>query len=506
MRNDPHVTEKSRIAVELLQVLVLALVLMLIVAMGLPENAHAITWPAVQDSATEVIPVPVYAGMTALPDEGLAAVNAQGLFWSDKILGNELAGANPYSTPFTFYRVGLDADLAINTNISKLQLGCGGVNDFLNAKAGCDIDIDYASLMGRNGVEPGSPLSAFTLRRPYLEFAVKNDGSANREIVGIKIGTQSADGAMSAGRVYETAGAVNQENQWVRTIPATGGKPDNVCQPGDSTGGGVLGCHSGINSVSGFLGTEMSLSMNINVTVCGLIANETHGGTTCHADSQVYIPFVGWTTVHLPDIGISLNNVWGCAGRTSFTGDDPDNCDGADRNDALFIDLAGTRMNTLGLKAAALYSEGSGLAGLLDLLNLDTLYASLDADLRLVHKIVFENTGDFFLSFQREPVAYPRYSKRTPVSDPDVAYMDACKTSTYNQARCGSAYAVPANTGWWLNAPSVKLRDVKNDNVQLGHLLLGDATALFSAPGYSIDQAEFELFPARNCYGATRFC
>ena len=42
-----------------------------------------------------------------------------------------------------FYKLGLEAELEINANIRKLQLGCGGVNG-----AGCDIDFDNVSLSG----------------------------------------------------------------------------------------------------------------------------------------------------------------------------------------------------------------------------------------------------------------------------------------------------------------------------------------------------------------------
>lgn len=409
-------------------------------------------------------------GMVELADEDMEDIHAQGLFWSDKISGSELTGTNTYSTPFTFYRVGLDADLALNMNIAKLQLGCGGVNDFLNAKAGCDIDIDYATLMGRSGVDPGNPLSAFTLRRPYLEFAIKNDGTANREIVGIKIGTQSADGAIVAGRRYETDNAVNQENML-----------GSGCDTDASVGPGALGCHSGINSVSGFLGAEMSLTMRVKADIC---ASVLIGGVWCGITNLLWIPL----------------DAWGCIGRLSPAVDE---C--GQGNEPLFIDLAGTRMDNLGLKAALLNLEGNGLSGVLTQL-LGNAYASLNADLRLVHKLTLENTGDFFLSFQREPVAYPRFSKMTPADELPSGAMDSCKSTNFNQARCGSAYAVPANTGWWLNLPSVKLLDVYNPEADIGNLSIGDALSLLAAPGYQIDQAEFQMTPYKNCYGAARFC
>lgn len=439
----------------------------------------AMAWQGV--AAAEVLPgseagegevsshVPM-RGMAQLGDDELESVQGQGLIWTDKISGSELAGSNAFSTPFNFYRMGLDGELALNTNIAKLQLGCGGVNDALNAAAGCDIDIDYASLMGKaNASTPGNPLSAFILKRPYLELAIKNDGgTTTREIAGIKIGAQSADGAISAGRRYES-GQTNQENML-----------NNACAGAD-VGPGALGCHSGINSVSGFLGAELSLQMRVKASICGGVVTGTPGtpGAGCFG-----IP-----------IGL---DAWGCIGKL----DNP-NCSSYS-NTPLYSDIGGTRMQVLGLKAALLDLSGNGLSGALTAL-ISSAYASLNADLRLVHKLVFDNTGDFFISFQREPIAYPRYSKVTPAADAAVV-NDGCKTAAFGTARCNSAYAVPANTGWWLNAPSVKLTNVNNPDANLYTLSIGDALSLLAAPGKLIDQAEFQLTPSKNCYGATRFC
>ena len=353
----------------------------------------------------------------------MRTVFGQGLILNDKISGSELTGHNDYSEPFTFYRMGLNGELEMNMNISKLQLGCGGVNDHLSGFAGCDIDIDYASLMGRDGTEPGEPGSPFKLTRPYIEVAVRNDGTRTlREIAGIKIGGESADGAMVAGRRYTQNGAINQEN----TAFAS------TCDTGASTGAGVAGCHSGINTVSGFLGTELSITMRVRAQICG--------GA-----------MIGGFCLGLP---VPLD-AWGCTGRTQ-TNVDP--C-GTGKDDALFVDVAGTRMQTLGLRSAQLNLQGNGLSGILTQL-LDSAYAQLNTDLRLAHKLTFENTGDFFLSFQREPIAYPRYSKITPIEEFQNAgtydtAVDACTTS-YATPRCNSAYSVPANTGWWLNAPTRK--------------------------------------------------
>lgn len=88
-------------------------------------------------------------GLSPLDDDQMRGITGKGLIVSDKISGSGLANPNAYSTPFEFYRIGLDGELQLNLNVSKLQLGCGGINDHLSGHAGCDIDIDYLSLMGR---------------------------------------------------------------------------------------------------------------------------------------------------------------------------------------------------------------------------------------------------------------------------------------------------------------------------------------------------------------------
>ena len=430
-------------------------------------------------------------GMVQLSEEEMRGVNGQGLFVSDHIAGNDPTldgGTNEYAKDFDFYRIGLDGEMSLNLNISKLQLGCGGVNDMLSGVAGCDIDIDYASMMGRIGTEPGVAGSAFRLLRPYMSFAIKNDDSKTlREVAGIKIGAQSADGAMVAGRRYAN-GEFNHEN----TVPEFGNACDTT---GGSTGTGVVGCHSGINTVSGFLGTELSIAMQVRTNVCAL----------------GFGPFSGNC------LGPVALAAWGCAGRTD---NGPlDKC-GTSKSDALFVDLAGTRMQRLGLRSAELQLNDvtvNILGANLDVSGiLGSAYAQLDTSLRTVHKLIFADTSDFFLSFQREPIAYPRYSKKSAYQDfSDVAaaggtpldqVMDQCSTDHGAGHRCSSAFSVPANTGWWLNAPSVKLLDITNNNAILPNVDIGGALGLLAAPGHVIRDPEFNLTPAQNCYGSSTFC
>ncbi len=329
--------------------------------------------------------------------------------------------------------------------------------------------------VSEDGSEAGVPGSDFLLQRPYLEFAIKNDDTTTmREVAGIKIGGQSASGSMTAGRRY-AAGDLNLENTAYGTS----------CAGGATVGEGVSGCHSGINVVSGFLGTELSLTMDIQARIASLFGLQATG----------------------------------CIGRTAIS--DGNACQANDINDAIFVDVAGTRMQRLGLTAAALSITdiqtdilGAGCSifnplacGIDGIANsiLNEVYASLDTNLRSVHSLVFDDTQDFFLSFQREPVAYPRYSKVTPDSEMTASSFHPCNSPSAT-ARCDSAYSVPANTGWWLNAPSVKLKDIYNPNADLGNRSIAEAIDLLAAPGLLLTDPEFDMTPASNCYGSSNFC
>lgn len=272
--------------------------------------------------------------MESMDDSALAGVTGQALFNAARIPG--VGGSN-----LTFYRLMLDTRLDLNMNIDRLQLGCGGVNDALSGPGMCDIDIENVNLMGRSGTVAGAPGSDFTLMRPYLEFAIKNDGNkATREIAGINIGAQSADGYMGMGRFN----------------PACNSNPDPIA------------CHAGINSISGFLGTEMSATAAGSGTILGFIP----------------ITFVG------------------CFGNTART---DDNC--AATGNAFNVNYRGTRMTDIALANKSLdmavYGGTLNITGRIDLLE----------SLRYLHGIALVNAANFGISFQREQMRWPNFNPST---------------------------------------------------------------------------------------------
>ncbi|WP_336931739.1 hypothetical protein [Acinetobacter bereziniae] len=95
-----------------------------------------------------------------------------------------------------FYKLGLEAELELNTNIKKLQLGCGG----MNGAGACDIDIDNLSLSGILDTRLGRVGSSAKLTNPFLEFAIKNpNASSTREVVGLRLSAEKVLGLLTAG-------------------------------------------------------------------------------------------------------------------------------------------------------------------------------------------------------------------------------------------------------------------------------------------------------------------
>lgn len=223
-------------------------------------------------AALAVLPLPSLA-LTSLDDAALSRVTGQNMFVADVINGSSVGAAG---NGYTYYRMGLNGTLDMNMNINKLQLGCGGYNEII--RSGCDVDMDFVSFMGRSatrgggavyGTTPGSegaaPGSDFRMTRPYIEIATTGNNPATREVVGIKIGAQSADGYMSVGRVYSN-GQINQET----------GVACNTATP--------LSCHSGINMLSGNMHVEMSGTVPVNVL--GFTNTTACFGVTARTDDQ----------------------------------------------------------------------------------------------------------------------------------------------------------------------------------------------------------------------------
>lgn len=351
--------------------------------------------------------------MTAMTNEELDGVSGQALIVLENIKGvNVTSGLGTGNwSDFTYTRMGLDARLSLNANMDKLQLGCGGFNEVI--RTGCDVDLDYVRFMGRNGTNPCAMSTDtsnacygggnFVLTRPYVEIATKGN-AATREVVGIKVGAQQADGYMGIGRNY-TNGQTNLEN---------GGS----CNPANA-GAQALACHSGINTVSGYLHTEMSARIPISITLLG-------SGTACFGNTS-------------PSLG-------------------SDDCGVAQ---TFYRDIVGTRVTELRAPGIQLQLSG-GIIGLLG-----SGYADVTEALRFVHGFAIANTNDFFISFQRERISYPGYAKTAAsyaypanagwwMNVPDVKAVDIAGPSI----SLGLGAAIDA-----LSSPGVALTNIELNSV-----------------------------------------
>ena len=342
--------------------------------------------------------------MAPMTDLEMEKVIGQGIIVSETILGSGPAAG------FKYYRMGLDARLSLNANIDKMQLGCGGFNESI-ASNSCEIDLDFVRLMGLDagGTQAGAVGSDFVLTRPYIELATTGSGTT-REVVGLKIGSQQADGFFGVGRRYAN-GEVNLEN---------GG----TCGSGNPTSREA--CHSGINRLSGNIRSELSGQFPVSITLLGT-------QNACFGDSA--------------------NN--------------------ADCNTPYFIDIVGTRINEI-------YQESVPLTldeGFLNAIGIDEAYATIQQSLRFIHGFALDGTDDFFLSFQRQKLVYPTYDK--------------------------TSYSATANAGWWMNVPSVNVKNFTGDTVSLG---IGEALEALGAPGPVVEDSELNVNPPDNCFGTATFC
>lgn len=392
------------------------------------------------------LPLTTFA-MAPMSDAQLSDVTGQALLISDYIAPNSLSGAGGAgsTTDFGFYRMGLDATVETNVNINKLQLGCGGYNN--NIKVGCDIDLDYVSMLGlgNGSAQPnqqdalgatnknmfaGAPAtSGFIMNRPYVTIAVANPNNPQlREVVGFKFGAQSVSGYMGIGRVYQN----NQRNL----------ETGEMCV---GTNGQSLGCHSGLNSLSGYMFVKVSGAVPVQGSVMGGLANIIDPATNAGLD----------------------NGSNACFGATNLGS----NCT-VGGTQPITAEISGTRIQSLSVVLPTETHAIVRIAGLFNMTMDLSLVTNLKQNLRFIHGFATENTGDFFLSFQRQQVKWPKYDK--------------------------SGYAVVANAGWWMNIPSVSTENLSGATLQVNESGIPQTL--------NTENLELKSVPPINCYGGYRYC
>lgn len=147
------------------------------------DNAHLEALPSISTTIEKE------NHMVSLNDEELSAVQGQALM--------NLAYANSTTdSSLGFYKLGMEANVELNANINKLQLGCGGIS----GPGQCDIDIDNLSLSGNSDNRDGRVGSSALLTNPFIEFAIKNkDNASTREIMGFRLSAEKVIGLLTLG-------------------------------------------------------------------------------------------------------------------------------------------------------------------------------------------------------------------------------------------------------------------------------------------------------------------
>ncbi len=181
--------------------------------------------------------------LSILNDEELSKISGQALLNLAYTQGTDLSGSGGQNqSNLGFYRLGMEAQIDLNANIKKLQLGCGG-----SKGAGCDIDIDNVALTGitTSTAQGAGTTTDFKLTNPFIEFAIANPtSSSTRNIVGFRLGALSALGMMSLGSNANTS---------------------------------TLSDDTGINSLSGDIGVRVTnatiRNININAGLLTVTAN-----------------------------------------------------------------------------------------------------------------------------------------------------------------------------------------------------------------------------------------
>ncbi|OTG69328.1 hypothetical protein B9T25_01720 [Acinetobacter sp. ANC 4470] len=165
--------------------------------------------------------------MTSLDDQELSKVDGQALLNLEYLQGSnqtDALGVNYNQTNIGFYKLGLNAEMELNANIKRLQLGCGGSN----GAGKCDLDIDNLSLSGLpadpNYTADQRTATSAKITNPFIQFAIKNPTSAaSREVLGFRLSAEKISGLMTLGTENSaTPNGLNSFSGYMKTKAASG--------------------------------------------------------------------------------------------------------------------------------------------------------------------------------------------------------------------------------------------------------------------------------------------
>ncbi|EDX88415.1 MULTISPECIES: hypothetical protein [unclassified Alcanivorax] len=428
--------------------------------------------------------------MVELKDEQLADVTGQALLQMNK----------EFTNGYTFYKAGLDAELRLNMNIDKLQLGCGGIN----GTDGCDLDIDNFSLgcvanssgqcITQNPVlgsiqKPGllrdcgngtctgtnidktiqDQLKDFIINRPFFQFAIKNDSSTTlREVVGVRMGGEQVSGPMSFGSLNVFSGFMSGNAQLDLQEQGRGRNPQDVavtCGPLTGPCPGSLG-GSGVN-VFGLNEPDRSLGLD-NDEACVLFICEEFRNLTVSFDgvtrnSPVSVLGNRRSQALISNLNLGRNTHGGVEGAVAAIVDSLSIERSSGLPSGLINLIKGLIQGQMEQKIINQLAAGLNTS----VASLDNNTYQLPYNLSNVHQLDVSSSL-FGLSFQKEDVQYPGYSNSVPV-------------------------------GWAMYAPDAFTLDISDRTTAFVSNIAGNA----NARNGNIVGLEA---PLRNCWGSARFC
>ncbi|WP_296281102.1 hypothetical protein [uncultured Acinetobacter sp.] len=252
-----------------------------------------------------------YAGtLQAMTDQQLSNTTGQALMSLSYIAPNDAANLETKrvsSSNIGFYKLGLEADVALNANIKKLQLGCGGVN----SENGCDIDIDNFSISGASTDTQDTAAnraarvqSDAIMKNPFIEFAIKNPNfAATRSIEGFRLSAESVLGMLTFGtensQTAEKVGipnGINSLSGYMEIASASGTANTKSRQMTQSIGnmtGRVNLC-----GIGGFLCSYQNFtSSNYNVTLDSAGASFTTKPAIVNGTRQTSVSLLGEASI-----------------------------------------------------------------------------------------------------------------------------------------------------------------------------------------------------------------
>lgn len=332
------------------------------------------------------------ATFQALSDSELAAVDGQALLNFSK---DNYTYTNANSEKVEFFKLGLGAELELNTNIKSLQLGCGG-----DKGAGkCDIDISNLSISGlpssydANGVPvydaDGRASTSAKITNPFIEFAIKNGGKAStREVVGFRLGAAEILGMLTAGteNTANPTDGIQSFSGYMKMAATQGDVNTKQSTFGDSKTEEIKG-----NLTASILGLKFPRQFQSDST-----AADNKGVTVPSINVKFNMPETvvsgsRLTEAKVPGITASIASI-PLAANSSMTQAQKDFF----KNDQLLV----TFDPILGLAKKAIFKMGEGS----DIQNLN-MEITFNQALSMVHNIPLTGTGGY-LSLQSETLKW----------------------------------------------------------------------------------------------------